>query len=119
MNLRRNIATTLSARIVTMGLALVSSIVLARFLGPEGRGILVLVLLLPELAVTFGMLGFQDASCVFAGLEPQYRRELVWHSVLNAVALGGAISLGMALFLAAGAPGASWLVRSPLWLYFL
>ena len=34
MNLTLNIFTTLSARVVTLGLALVSSIVLARWLGP-------------------------------------------------------------------------------------
>jgi hypothetical protein len=46
MNLTFNILTTLSARIVTLGLFLISSIILARWPGPEGRGVFALVLLL-------------------------------------------------------------------------
>jgi hypothetical protein len=49
MNLTRNILTTLGTRLATMALALISSIILARILGPEGRGLFALILILPEL----------------------------------------------------------------------
>ena len=80
MNLTLNIFTTLSARIATLGLALVSSIVLARWLGPEGRGLFALVLLLPGLAKSVGLLGLDQANSVYAGLAPEGRRALVWQS---------------------------------------
>src|SRR2546421_6734266 len=72
-NLISNILSTLSARIVVLALALVSSIVLARTLGPEGRGLFALVMLLPEIAGSFALLGFEQAYAVYAGLFPERR----------------------------------------------
>src|SRR2546425_6743392 len=62
---------------------------LARLLGPEGRGTIALVFLLPELANTLGRLGFDHANAVFAGLDPTGRRALVWQSVAIAGVAGG------------------------------
>ena len=50
---------------------------LARTLGPEGRGLLALVLLLPELVKCFALLGFEQANAVYAGLEPEGHRLVV------------------------------------------
>src|SRR3989442_7595630 len=63
---------------------------LARLLGPEGRGTIALVFLLPQLAITLGRLGFDHANAVFAGLDPTGRRALVWQSVAIAGVAGGA-----------------------------
>src|SRR5713226_6896373 len=115
MNLARNIATTLSARVIGLGIALVSSMVLARGLGPEGRGLFALVLLLPELVKTFGMLGFQEANAVYAGLEPGGRRAIVWHSALIAVVVGGLAAAGGACYVLLGAPGLQATVSGPRW----
>ena len=119
MNLTLNILTTLSARIATLGLALISSIVLARWLGPEGRGLFALVLLLPELAKSLGLLGLDLANAVYAGLAPEGRRALVWQSAAIAGVVGGVIALGSMWFVVLGAPGVSALVRGPVWLYLL
>ena len=64
MKLVSNILTTFSARVGLLVLALISSVVLARTLGPERRGVVALVLLLPELAMTFAILGFDQANAV-------------------------------------------------------
>lgn len=109
----------MSARIAILALALISSIVLARVLGPEGRGLFALVLLLPELANSFGRLGFEQANSVYAGLEPGGRRALVWQSAAIAAVAGGVIAVACMSFLALGAPGFPALVRGPLWLYLL
>jgi O-antigen/teichoic acid export membrane protein len=119
MNLARNIATTLTARIIVLGMSLVSSMVLARSLGPEGRGLLALVVLLPELIRAFALLGFEQANAVYAGLEPGGRRALVWHSALIALVVGGLMALGGIGYVALGAPGFHGLVRGPLWLYVI
>ncbi len=119
MNLALNILTTLSARIIILVLALVSSIVLARTLGPEGQGLFALVLLLPELAKSFSLLGFDQANAVYAGLESEKRSALVWHSAIIAGVVGGLTTAAGMGFLIFGAPGSHALLRGPLWLYLL
>lgn len=119
MNLTRNILVTLSGRGIIIGLSLISSVLLARYLGPEGRGLFALVLLLPELARSFGMLGFDQANGVYAGLEPKNSRPLVWQSFVIAGLVGGGITAASIVFLALGAPGFPNLLQGPLWLYVL
>ncbi len=119
MKLARNILTTLSARIALMGVALISSMVLARVLGPEGRGLFALVLVLPELARSLALLGFEQANAVYAGLVPEGRRALVWQSAIVAAVVGGGATLAGVYYLRLGAPGLPKLLQVPLWLYLL
>jgi O-antigen/teichoic acid export membrane protein len=119
MNLTLNIFTTLSARVATLGLALISSIILARWLGPEGRGLFALVLLLPGLAQSLGVLGLDQANAVYAGLAPDGRRALFWQSAAVAGVVGGLIALGGMWFVVLGAPGFSALVQGPVWFYLI
>jgi O-antigen/teichoic acid export membrane protein len=112
-----NIVTTILARVSILALALVSSVVLARMLGAEGRGLFALVLLLPELARSLGHLGFEDANAVYAGLEPAKRPVLVWQSAAVGAIVGGAIAAAGIGYLALRGPGAAALIRGPLWLY--
>ncbi len=119
MKLAWNILTTLSARLALLGVALASSMILARVLGPEGRGLFALVLLLPELARSFALLGFEQSNAVYAGLSPDGRRALVWQSAATATLLGGGIAFAGAYYLLQGAPGFPNLLKGPLWLYLL
>jgi O-antigen/teichoic acid export membrane protein len=102
-----------------LGLALASAVILARTLGPEGRGMFALALLLPEWAKNLGQLGFDQANAVYAGLEPGKRRVLVWHSALIACVVGGLFAAGGLVFLALGAPGFPALQQGPRWLFVL
>jgi len=119
MSLTGNIATTFVARVSVLGLAFVSSIMLARLLGPEGRGTLALVCLLPDLAGMLGRLGFDSANAVFAGIDPTRRRPLVWQSVAIAGLVGSAMAIAGAGYVLMGAPGFPTLIRGPLPLYLL
>ena len=119
MNLAWNILTTFTARVAVLALALCSSIIIARSLGPEGLGLLSLIILLPDLAKTFGLLGFDQANAVYAGLEPGNRRALVWQSTIMAVVIGGLSTVAGICYLVIGAPGSQIFVRGPLWLYLL
>ena len=119
MNLARNIFVTLLARILLLGLAVASSVVVVRSLGPEGRGLFALVLLLPELARGIGLLGFDQANAIYAGLEPTRRQALVWQSVVIAVVLGVVFAGAGVMFLVLGAPGFPTLIKGPLWLYVI
>ena len=96
---------------MTLVLALLSSVALARVLGPEGRGILALVMVLPSLAGTIGLLGFEQANAVYAGLEPRRRRALARQSA--AVAAGGALAAAAAIYFLAEAPGLEVLASAP------
>jgi len=108
-----NIGSTLVTRVGVLLIALLSSVVLARTLGPEGRGMFALILLLPTLATSLGLLGFEQANAVYAGLAPGSRGVLVWQSAAVAVGVGGtAAGIGMAYFLA-GAPGFEALAGAP------
>lgn len=117
MNLSGNILTTLLARVILLAVALASSVILARTLGPDGRGIFALVLLLPGFARSLALLGFEQANAIYAGLEPQGRRALVWQSVVVAFSVGGTIAITGIAYLNVGAPGFSGLIQGPLWLY--
>jgi O-antigen/teichoic acid export membrane protein len=119
MKLIDNILSTLAARIAGVIIALVSSIVLARFLGPEGRGLFALIILLPEWVRTLAVLGFEEANAVYAGLEPQGRRALVWQSAVIAGVVGGVSILGGIGFFVLAAPGSQILAHAALWLYLL
>src|SRR5262245_27487888 len=103
LNLARNILSTLGARIMMFALVLVSSIVLARMLGPEGRGLFALVLLVPDSARSFGRFGFDEANTVYAGLEPEKSRALIGQSTIIGTVLGGGIAVACIAFFAFGA----------------
>ena len=119
MNLVSNILTTLFARVGVLICGLISSIVLARMLGPEGRGLLALIFLLPEMAATFGLLGFNEANVVYAGLEPASRRALVWQSVAVAIVSGAGLTLALMSYIALDAPGFPALAQVPQSLFLL
>jgi O-antigen/teichoic acid export membrane protein len=119
MSLFINFLTTLSARIIVIAIAVASSIVLARSLGPEGRGLFALVLLLPDLAKSFGLLGFEMANAVYAGLEPERRHLLVWQSALIAAVAGATIVICGIVYLSSGSPGLPSLGNVPLNLAWL
>jgi len=119
MNLVSNILTTLFARVGVLICGLISSILLARVLGPEGRGLFALILLLPEIATAFGLFGFDHANVVYAGLEPDSRPRLVWHSAVLAAVLGIACALAMMCYILLGAPGFPALAQGPQSLFLL
>jgi O-antigen/teichoic acid export membrane protein len=119
MSLATNIAASLFSRLLLIVVALASSVFLARFLGPEGRGLFALVLLVPSLARTFALLGFEEANSVYAGLEAHGRRCLVWHSAAVAGSVGGVVAVASISYFVLGAPGFSGLLQGPLWLYVL
>ena len=119
MKLHWNILSTLASRIAMMCLALASSMVLARVLGPQGRGLFALILVLPEMLRTFGLFGFDQSNAVYAGLSPDGRKALVWHSLLTALVIGCGLAVGGVVYLLHGAPGFPNLLKGPLWLYLL
>jgi O-antigen/teichoic acid export membrane protein len=91
---------TLIARGLALPIGIASSIITARTLGPEGRGVLAALMVLQGLAIQFGTLGYNGSITYFLSHEPGRARNIVGNSVWTAI--GGGM-LVAAVFAAAGA----------------
>lgn len=63
------VMTTIATRVVVLFGAFLVSVILARLLGPEGKGIITAVLVIPTLVVTIADLGIRQASAYFIGTK--------------------------------------------------
>ncbi len=79
-------------------MGLIGGVILARKLGPHDRGILSLVLLLPETAVTFVKLGITQANVYFINRERRSSIDVASNSTALALLLGCVVAAVMWLF---------------------
>lgn len=84
---------TLGAKVVTLALGLLISVILARGLGPEGKGIYTLAVLFPTLIVTFINLGLGPATVYYVAQETHPLKKVFGSNTLLSLLLGGAGSL--------------------------
>jgi O-antigen/teichoic acid export membrane protein len=80
---------TLVSSLLNLLLGVGNSIILARVLGPEGRGIYALAVLLPSLIVTFGNLGIGPATVYYVARREFRRQEILGNNILLSVGVGG------------------------------
>ena len=80
---------TVTTQVVNVVLGLVTSVILARVLGPEGRGIYALAMLLPTLIVTFGNVGIGPATVYYVARGEFKSQEILGNNILLSVAFGG------------------------------
>jgi len=85
--LARNLLTTTASTIVGMALSFLASIMLARLLGVEQRGIYALAILIPQTVCLLGMLGLPTVHIVYAGKYPEKRGAIVFQSLALAVVI--------------------------------
>ena len=110
MSVASHTAAGLAGRVAATGLGFVSSLLIARTLGPEGNGAYGLLLLVHMLVLTFGNAGIGVANTVFLAKGRYPVGRLVGTSVSLALLLGAAAVLLLAsalLDLRAGA-GIEW-----------
>lgn len=81
-------AVTTITSILTLVIGLGTSIILARFLGPEGKGIYTLVALLPALIVTFANLGIGPATVYHVAQGRYPRQEILGNNTMFAIGIG-------------------------------
>jgi O-antigen/teichoic acid export membrane protein len=96
---RERVAWTLGARGISIVVALLSSIVTARWLGPEGRGILVTLSVITGMALQFGNLGLHSGNVYFVAREPERTGSILGNTLWLSVGLGlaaGLATLGVA-----------------------
>ncbi len=95
MSLSKNIAITFSAKVIMVGLGLVAGILVARTLGPEGKGIFAFLSALAGIAIQFGNLGLQNANTYFIGKDRTKTFDLLGNSLWVGLILGSIIALGI------------------------
>ena len=87
---RFSVATSITAitRLINLSTGVLISVVLARVLGPEGRGIYALVMLLPSLIVIFSSLGIEAATVYYVARKKFYIQEVLGNNVLLSISIG-------------------------------
>lgn len=90
----KDTAITFTSSILTLVLGVATSIILARVLGPEGRGIYALAVLLPMLIVTFVNLGISPATVYYVAQGGYPRREILGNNIIFALGIGAIGVLG-------------------------
>ncbi len=88
-----NVIITIVAKVLKIGLAIITSIVIANSIGPEGQGIYKLAILFPGLLIVFGNVGLGQALIFFTNKKSEQKQE-----ILNTLLTTGLI-IALALFL--------------------
>jgi O-antigen/teichoic acid export membrane protein len=91
----RRVMGVFATRVVRYAVGFVTSFVLARILGPSGRGVYYLVILTPTTLVALGQLGFPSAVSFFAGRGRSgaalQRTSVILVAALSAVLIGATL----------------------------
>jgi O-antigen/teichoic acid export membrane protein len=87
---------TFGTRLVVAALSFGSILVIARSLGPEGRGDVALLTAIATLSAQLAVLGVDEANVNLAGTDPGRRPALATNSVILSLAFG-ALAIGLLL----------------------
>jgi O-antigen/teichoic acid export membrane protein len=91
---------TYSANVLGAVLSLVSVLIIARALGPEGRGNVAYLTALAWFTASLATVGLQEANANFTAANPASRRALATNSLLLSLVFGGAAVALLALLIA-------------------
>ena len=80
---------TVGAQTINLIVGIGTSVILARTLGPEGKGIYALAVLLSSLIVTFGNLGIGSATVYYVARGEFRRQEVLGNNILLSIGIGG------------------------------
>ena len=84
----QKVAETFTTRIVLMGIALVTSVLLARILGPEGRGLFAVAAAIGSLGVQFGNLGLHASNTYSVARDNRLLPALVSNTLVVSLLFG-------------------------------
>ena len=88
ISLSKNSAITFSSQILIFILGIIIMIILARALGPTGKGIYTLIILISTVMLRLGTLGIEAANVYFTGSKKYEVRDIVSNSLIDALLLG-------------------------------
>lgn len=97
------VAATVGARVGSAVFGFGASVIVARELGPHGRGLLAVLIAVPGVIGIVGLLGLDTANLRFAGRSHSAFRQAVRRAVLFSLTVGTAM-------------GAAWWIAGSLWL---
>jgi O-antigen/teichoic acid export membrane protein len=95
MNFFKSATVTFMTQVVLLPLGMISGIILARALGPSGRGVYAMVFLVPNMITTFIGLGTASSLIYLLGKKKYALGQIVGYAILMALALG---FIGIAVF---------------------
>ncbi|MDD5638553.1 MAG: flippase [Candidatus Pacebacteria bacterium] len=78
----KNTLITVITRVLQLILGIGTSVIIARVLGPEGKGVYSLALLLPTLLITFTNLGIGPASVFYLGKKKYSSKEVLGANII-------------------------------------
>ena len=84
-NFTKNTLYTLVTRILQLLLGIVTSIIIARVIGPKGKGIHTLAILLPMLLITFANFGIGPASVYYIGKKKYALQEIFGGNIIFSI----------------------------------
>ena len=87
-NFFKNSLITFFTQIAVFIFSFISFIIITRVLGPEGRGIYSLILIIPGMIMTFGNLGLSSGNVYFTGSKKYKVEDIVSNSLISSVFLG-------------------------------
>ena len=96
-DLVQKILETFSTRILLIVFSLATSIIIARSLGPEGRGLYALAMTIGVLGVQFTNMGLHSSNTFYVARDPNLLSPLMGNSLLISFSMGGlcAVIIGL------------------------
>jgi O-antigen/teichoic acid export membrane protein len=91
----RKVSQTYASHIVRILLGLVTTVIVARALGPAGRGTFATAAAIGALGVQFGNLGLHTANTYFAARDKKSIRVLLGNSIVVSFGLGSLIAVAI------------------------
>lgn len=95
----KDVISTFCSQILCSFFALMAAVLVARLLGPKGKGVVSFLILLPMLSATVGGLGIQAANTFFVSAARSAKKDLLANSLVLAAILGTLTSLAIWLIL--------------------
>jgi len=91
----RKVAETFATKLALIGISLITSVIVARTLGPEGRGIYAVATAISAIGVQLGNLGLHASNTYYVARDRKLLPELVSNTLLASFGFGG-IGSGLA-----------------------
>lgn len=93
MRFSRQVMLTMAVRVMGVVIAFAGSVLVARYLGPSGRGVLSYLYAISATVVQFGNLGLHSANTYYGAKEPSERARLVGNSLWLGVGGGTVLAV--------------------------
>lgn len=85
----RKVAETFATRVLLIGIGLITSVIVARILGPEGRGLYAVAAAISVIGVQFGNLGLHASNTYYVVKDRSLLPALVGNTLVVSFAFGG------------------------------